>query len=302
MSTELEDVETMDFTPDNRYLVCAYSSSRKIGIFRLTPEGGSLFREFPIGGIPTPPSPAERGYYPTRLFVSETGERMCIVVVCGDKDTVLRVYDGSGTLKARVDNAQLENYGSAFNYHRDFFATGSFAPDSKVYAITRATTTREFAKFGKVMVLAGPRSSVFDVAFDQHDRAAAISKDGFFYLWTVDVRYQLSEDPRLLSRAEVSKEARHVALHPTEDVGEGGGCDVDRAGDGGSRVRAAELCDGRDAADHFRGERLPRERSAHESRRKLLCGAGCEREAGVGVAVCVVCLFGNALWCVGELC
>lgn len=139
---------------------------------------------------------------------------MCIVVVCGDKDTVLRVYDGSGTLKARVDNAQLENYGSAFNYHRDFFATGSFAPDSKVYAITRATTTREFAKFGKVMVLAGPRSSVFDVAFDQHDRAAAISKDGFFYLWTVDVRYQLSEDPRLLSRAEVSKEARHVALHP----------------------------------------------------------------------------------------
>ena len=220
MSTELEDVECMDFTEDNRYLVCAYSSSRKVGIFRLTPEGGSLFREFPIGFSLPVVSLAERGYYPTRLFVSETGERMCIVVVCGDKDTVLRVYDGSGSLKARVDNAQLENYGSAFNYHRDFFATGSFAPDSKVYAITRATTTREFAKFGKVMVLAGPRSSVFDVAFDQHDRAAAVSKDGFFYLWNVDVRYQLNEDPRLLSRAEVSKEARHVALHPTEDVGE----------------------------------------------------------------------------------
>ena len=82
MSTELEDVETMDFSPDNRYLVCAYSSSRKIGIFRLTPEGGSLFREFPIGGIPTPPSPAERGYYPTRLFVSERCELICIFVVC----------------------------------------------------------------------------------------------------------------------------------------------------------------------------------------------------------------------------
>ena len=49
MSTELEEVECMDFTEDNRYLVCAYSSSKKIGIFRLSPEGGTLYKEFPIG-------------------------------------------------------------------------------------------------------------------------------------------------------------------------------------------------------------------------------------------------------------
>ena len=152
------------------------------------------------------------------MFVSGTTDRMCILLVCGDKDTILRLYDSSGSLKARIDNAQLENYVSAFNYHRDFFATGSFASDSKVYASSRANTTREYQKFGKVMVLAGPRGAVYDVSFDQHDRAAVVSKDGSFYIWTVDVRYQLREDPHLLNRVELNKEAKHVTLHPTEDV------------------------------------------------------------------------------------
>ena len=143
---------------------------------------------------------------------------MCILVVCGDKDTVLRLYDSSGSLKARIDNAQLENYGSAFNYHRDFFATGSFASDSKVYAISRANASREYQEFGKAMILSGPRSAVYDVSFDQHDRVAVVSKDGCFYIWTVDVRYQLREDPRLLNRVELKKEPKHVILHPTEDV------------------------------------------------------------------------------------
>lgn len=39
----------MDFSEDNRYLICAYGSSKKIGIYRLSMEGGALFKEFPIG-------------------------------------------------------------------------------------------------------------------------------------------------------------------------------------------------------------------------------------------------------------
>ena len=132
---------------------------------------------------------------------------------------MIRVYDGSGNLRARIDNSQLENYGGAFNYHREFFATGSFASDTKIYAIQRVTSSREYKKFGKVMTVTGPTSSAYDVAFDQHDRAAVVSKDGYFYLWTVDVRYQLNEDPRLLNRVALEREMKHVALHPTENVG-----------------------------------------------------------------------------------
>ena len=222
----------MDFTEDNRYLVCAYSSSKKIGIFRLSPEGGTLYKEFPIGmysclQLHTLSSNKvicsklclERNHYITHLFVSETAERMCILFTCSDHDTMIRVYDGSGNLRARIDNSQLENYGGAFNYHREFFATGSFASDTKIYAIQRVTSSREYKKFGKVMTVTGPTSSAYDVAFDQHDRAAVVSKDGYFYLWTVDVRYQLNEDPRLLNRVALEREMKHVALHPTENVG-----------------------------------------------------------------------------------
>lgn len=143
---------------------------------------------------------------------------MCILLSCCDKDTVLRVYDCNGSLKARVDNAQLENYGSAFNYHRDFFATGSFAPDTKIYSISRVTSSQEYQKFSKIMNLAGPRNSVLDVSFDQHDRVGVVSKDPGLFIWSIDVRYQLQEDPFLLHCLDLGKEYQHIALHPLENV------------------------------------------------------------------------------------
>lgn len=163
-------------------------------------------------------SSVERNHYPSRICVSGSAERMCILLVCSEKDTVLRLYDCYGSLKARIDNAQLENYGSAFNYHHDYFATGSFAADTKIYSISRVTSTQEYQKFSKIMNLAGPRSSVFDVSFDQHDRVGVVSKDNCFYIWTVDVRYQVQEDPHLLHRVDLGKEYNHIILHPLEDV------------------------------------------------------------------------------------
>ena len=49
MSTDLDVVEAMDFTEDNRYLVYALMGTKEIAIYRLTMEGGSLYKHFPIG-------------------------------------------------------------------------------------------------------------------------------------------------------------------------------------------------------------------------------------------------------------
>ena len=51
VSTELDVVEAMDFTEDNRYLVCALLGSKEIAIYRLSMEGGTLYKHFPIGAI-----------------------------------------------------------------------------------------------------------------------------------------------------------------------------------------------------------------------------------------------------------
>lgn len=152
------------------------------------------------------------------MFVSGSGDKMCIVLVCSGSDTVIRVYDANGALKSRIDNAQVENYGSAFNYHQDFFACGSFGSDTKVFAIVRSSSTREYQRFIKAMTLSGVHSSVYDVSFDQHERVAVVSKDSCLYMWTVAVRYQVQEDPHLLSRVELKKGYNHLALHPLEDL------------------------------------------------------------------------------------
>ena len=209
----------MDFSEDNRFLVCSLGGSKQIAIYRLSKEGGTLYKQFDISkSLSIQHNSLARNYYPSRICVSGTAERMCIVLVCSGDDTVLRVYDGNGNMKARIDNAQLENYGSSFNYHRDYFATGSFASDTKIYAISRVSSTQEYQKFTKIMNLAGPRSSVFDVSFDQHDRVGVVSKDHCFYIWNIDVRYQVQEDPHLLNRIDLGKEYNHVVLHPVEDI------------------------------------------------------------------------------------
>lgn len=208
----------MDFTEDNRFLVCALGGNKQIAIYRLSKEGGSLYKQFPIGFTVLNCWWIERNHYPSRICVSGSAERMCILLVCKERDTVLRLYDCTGSLRCRIDNAQLENYSSSFNYHRDFFATGSFAADTKIYSIARVSSSQEYQKFTKVMNLAGPRSSVFDVSFDQHDRVAVVSKDNCCYTWNIDVRYQVQEDPHLLNVVDLGKEFTHITLHPLEDM------------------------------------------------------------------------------------
>ena len=41
----------MDFSEDNRFLVCALGGSKQIAIYRLSKEGGILYKQFPIGLI-----------------------------------------------------------------------------------------------------------------------------------------------------------------------------------------------------------------------------------------------------------
>lgn len=53
VSTDLDVVDTMDFTEDNRYLVCALLGSKEIAIYRLSMEGGTLYKHFPIGAALT---------------------------------------------------------------------------------------------------------------------------------------------------------------------------------------------------------------------------------------------------------
>ena len=52
VSTDLSFVQAMDFSEDNRYLVCALGDSKQIAIYRLSKEGGSLYKQFPIGIFP----------------------------------------------------------------------------------------------------------------------------------------------------------------------------------------------------------------------------------------------------------
>ena len=38
------------------------------------------------------------------------------------------------------------------------------------------------------------------------------------YIWNIDVRYQVQEDPHLLNVVDLGKEFTHITLHPLEDM------------------------------------------------------------------------------------
>lgn len=75
----------------------------------------------------------------------------------------------------------------------------------------------------KVMYLRGHNASVFSVSFAADSKTiATVSRDGYLKLWSIDVRYEVSEDPKLLASfvPEGPHNLERVALSPDGKVGE----------------------------------------------------------------------------------
>ncbi|KAG2482478.1 hypothetical protein HYH03_018585 [Edaphochlamys debaryana] len=124
------------------------------------------------------------------------GRRGFIVSLSTKKDG--KVYDMQGREMAVFEPNALTNHDLAVSLDGRFVAAATFSSDVKIWEM-KYSREGEFRGLIKAMGLTGHKSQVASVALS-HDnrRAATASKDGMLKIWNIDVRYEMSEDPKVV--------------------------------------------------------------------------------------------------------
>ncbi|GLI63451.1 hypothetical protein VaNZ11_006423 [Volvox africanus] len=124
------------------------------------------------------------------------GRRGFVVSLSTKKDG--KVYDLQGREVAVFEPNALANHDLAVSSDGRFVAAATFSSDVKIWEM-KYSREGEFRGLIKAMGLTGHRSQVACVALSfDNSRAATASKDGMLKIWNIDVRYELSEDPKVV--------------------------------------------------------------------------------------------------------
>ncbi|PNW86947.1 hypothetical protein CHLRE_02g102450v5 [Chlamydomonas reinhardtii] len=124
------------------------------------------------------------------------GRRGYIVSLSTKKDG--KLFDMAGRELAEFEPNALANHDLAVSLDGRFIAAATFSSDVKIWEM-KYTREGEFRGLIKAMNLSGHKSQVACVALSSDNRrAATASKDGILKIWNIDVRYEMSEDPKVL--------------------------------------------------------------------------------------------------------
>eukprot|EP00238_Polyblepharides_amylifera_P000242 CAMPEP_0196574060 /NCGR_PEP_ID=MMETSP1081-20130531/3842_1 /TAXON_ID=36882 /ORGANISM="Pyramimonas amylifera, Strain CCMP720" /LENGTH=395 /DNA_ID=CAMNT_0041891959 /DNA_START=113 /DNA_END=1300 /DNA_ORIENTATION=+ len=142
-----------------------------------------------------------------------------LALSCSNYETNLGIWSiDSGKLIEKVNTNQLVNNSASISPDGRFFAAATFTADVKVWELLQHKVT-DPVKCTRVMVLQGHKGAVTSVAFSADStKMVTASKDGFLILWNINVRYQLSEDPKILLRTPCVMTGGHyskIALSPS---------------------------------------------------------------------------------------
>ncbi|KXZ48528.1 hypothetical protein GPECTOR_27g699 [Gonium pectorale] len=152
-------------------------------------------------------APYEMAWTVTNLHGKETSLAGALVSVPAEAAVGRRGFivalsakrEGKGREVAMFEPNALANHDLAVS-PRDgrFVAAATFSSDVKIWEM-KYSREGEFRGLIKVMNLSGHRSQVACVALSfDNTRAATAGKDGMLKIWNIDVRYELSEDPKLV--------------------------------------------------------------------------------------------------------
>ncbi|GAM17789.1 hypothetical protein SAMD00019534_009640, partial [Acytostelium subglobosum LB1] len=120
------------------------------------------------------------------------------MISCGD-DTTVKIWGlNNGESLMTINTGQIKQYMAAMSGNGRFFGVASFNSEVKIWEVINKKDGT-FEKCQRVMSLTGYRTSIFGLAFNQEgNRVVSCSKDGTIKMWNLDVRYQVSEDPKCL--------------------------------------------------------------------------------------------------------
>jgi WD40 repeat protein len=155
----------------------------------------------------------------TQLFYC--GARTVVAFTPGN-DTRVPIYDaGSGACIDTLDTKGLINNACAVSGDGRWLAVATRVTDVKVWDLSKLGSRER----KDVMTLRGHTTAVTSVAFGggrndgRPDAAATCSLDGTFRVYNIDVRYEASEDTKLLLAVTPTTDALAAFLNNNDDSG-----------------------------------------------------------------------------------
>eukprot|EP00920_Eleutheroschizon_duboscqi_P039777 GHVT01095461.1.p2 GENE.GHVT01095461.1~~GHVT01095461.1.p2 ORF type:complete len:247 (-),score=26.62 GHVT01095461.1:2462-3202(-) len=132
-----------------------------------------------------------------RWLVASKGK--WVVTASEDDDTEVNIWNYDGERLASYDTKQLKNF-QMFTSLLDgrFIACSAWSPGVKIMEIK--SKKLEFVKLEKAMDLGSDNGVKAVCLSPDHNYAVTGDKHGLITLWNINVRYQVSEDPKLIER------------------------------------------------------------------------------------------------------
>ncbi|XP_063396087.1 transducin beta-like protein 2 [Mytilus trossulus] len=136
------------------------------------------------------------------------------IMTCS-RDTTLIVWSIKGEVLSILDTHQMNNVYAAVSPCGRFVASSGFTPDVKVWEVI-FDKGGGFKDVKRAFELKGHSSGVNCFSFNSDSsRMASVSKDGTWKYWDTNIRYELSQDPYLLTTGSIHCEIpSHITLSP----------------------------------------------------------------------------------------
>eukprot|EP00386_Alphamonas_edax_P015985 GDKI01048879.1.p1 GENE.GDKI01048879.1~~GDKI01048879.1.p1 ORF type:complete len:430 (+),score=137.02 GDKI01048879.1:110-1399(+) len=189
----------VDFTNDGEQVVSIGATDRKMSVHTITKPMKQLFYSS---------EPLHKNT--VRWMNAKQGK---FVVTCSeDDDNDVKVLSYRGEVLASYNTKQIKNYQCSVSlFDARFVGVSAWSAGVKVMEISGKEGN--FAKLTQAMHLKS-HCGINAVAFaPNNEKAVFFQKDGVMALWNINVRYQVSEDPRkLLEKTEEDPMFRHTSM------------------------------------------------------------------------------------------
>jgi len=122
-----------------------------------------------------------------------------------EEDTTIKAWSLNGENLGTFATSQLRNHHVMRSENGRFLAIGAWTSDVMILEL-KTNKDGSLKSLGKAMALKGHRKGIIDVAFSpSNDKAVTFSKDQTIKVWNIDVRYEMSEDPRCLETINLNE-------------------------------------------------------------------------------------------------
>jgi len=121
-----------------------------------------------------------------------------------EEDTTIKAWSLSGENLASFATSQLRNHHILRSENGRFLAVAAWTSDVMIVEL-KTNKDGSLKSLGKAMALKGHRKGIIDVNFNPtNDKVVTLSKDQTIKLWNIDVRYEMSEDPKCLETININ--------------------------------------------------------------------------------------------------